>query len=326
MRNHIITTFLQYALVLWVAVTLNFALPRLMPGNPLALLAGEDVGLLTPDARAEILARYRLDQPVWRQYISYMGDLARGEWGYSYQQKRPVTTILAERVTWTLLLTGTGLFIATTIGVLLGMVAAWYRGRTADVGLLSLFIVLDALPTFWVGMVFIALFAVNWGWFPTFGAYTSWQRFEGSAQVMDILHHLGLPLATLVLASVTGNFVITRYALMEVMRQPYVLVARAKGVSSWRLLTRHILPNAWLPIITVFMLNLGAVLGGTTVIETVFAYPGLGRLLFEAVRNRDYPVIQAAFLLITVSILVVNLLTDMLYMVADPRLRRGGQR
>ena len=326
MQSRFLQALLQYSLVLWIAVTLNFLLPRLMPGNPLALLAGEDVGLLPAAARDAIMAKHQLDQPLWHQYLTYLGAMARGDWGYSYQQNRPIGEILAERIPWTLLLAGSGLLLSTLIGVLCGMVAAWYQGRSADVGLLSFFLVLDALPPFWVGMVLIALFAVGLGWFPTFGAYTAWKQLEGWDKLADMARHLVLPLTTLTIASVAGNFVITRYALVDILREPYIMVARAKGVAPLRLMFRHVLQNAWLPMITVFMMNLGFVLGGATVIETVFAYPGVGRLLFEAVKDRDYPLLQATFLLITVSILLTNLLSDWLCSVADPRVRYGTRR
>lgn len=314
---------LQYALVIFVTVSLNFLLPRLMPGNPLVLLAGEDAALLPPAQRAEILQNAGLDQPLWRQYVNYLGDLVRTDWGYSYRQKRPIGEILAERLPWTLLLTGTSLALSTTLGVVFGVLAAWRRGRAADLGVLSFFIFLQSLPSFWLGMIFIAVFAAQLGWFPTFGAQTAWVRLEGWARVQDILEHLVLPVATLTLVSVPGTFIITRYAMLEVLQEEYIRVARAKGLPSSLLMFRHAVRNALLPVVTVFMLDLGFVFSGATVVETVFSYPGLGRLLFEAVLNRDYPVLQAAFLLITISVIAGNVLADLIYPVLDPRVRRS---
>lgn len=313
----------QYALVILVTISLNFLLPRLMPGNPLVLLAGEDAALLPPEIRAQILQDAGLNQPLWEQYVAYLGDLATADWGYSYRQKRPITDILAERLPWTLLLTGTSLFLATLFGVTFGVLAAWRRGQHADLGILSIFIFLQSLPSFWLGMIFIAIFAAQLGWFPTFGAQTAWLRLTGWDRVWDVAKHLVLPVATLTLVSVPGTFIITRYAMLDVLKEEYIRVARAKGVPTRLLMFRHAIRNALLPVVTVFMLNLGFVVSGATVVETVFSYPGLGRLLFEAVLNRDYPVLQASFLLITLSVIAGNILADFVYPILDPRVRRS---
>ncbi|MBI1296890.1 ABC transporter permease subunit [bacterium] len=317
----LIRRFLQYGLVILVTVSLNFLLPRLMPGNPLVLIAGEEAGFLPPEQRAKILQDAGLDQPLWRQYVNYIGDLLKADWGYSYRQKRPIGEILADRLPWTLLLTGTSLALSTVLGVFFGVLSAWRRGQAADLGVLSFFIFLQSLPSFWLGMIFIAIFAAQLGWFPTYGAQTAWLSLEGWAKTRDILEHLALPVATLTLVSVPGTFIITRYSMLEVLKEEYIRVARAKGLPPFLLMFRHAIRNALLPVVTVFMLNLGFVFSGATVVETVFSYPGLGRLLFEAVLNRDYPVLQAAFLLITMSVIIGNILADLVYPLLDPRVR-----
>lgn len=316
---------LQYALVLWIPISLNFLLPRMMPGNPLVLLAGEDVGLLPAETRAQLLAEHGLDQPMWRQYVSYLGETVTGDWGYSYQQNRPISSILRERIPWTVLLTGTSLLLSTLIGVTFGVLAAWRRGQSSDVSVLAGFMFLESLPSFWVGMIFIAVFAVELGWLPTFGAQTGWVQMEGWARALDILKHLVLPVATLTLVSTSSNFVIARYAMLDVLQEQYIVAARAKGVRERALIFHHAFRNALLPVATVFMLNVGFLISGATVVETVFSYPGLGRLLYEAVRTRDYPVLQATFLLITVSVIVANLLADLLYPLLDPRVREANR-
>jgi peptide/nickel transport system permease protein len=313
----------QYALVLWVAVTLNFLLPRLMPGNPLALLAGEEVGLLTPQQRTELLARVGLDQPMPVQYVRYVQNIARGDFGHSYQKNKPIINIIAERMPWTLLLTGTGLIVATFLGVTLGALAAWRRGERGDLGLLGFFIFLESLPAFWVGMLLVAFFAVQWRLLPTFGAITPWVTLQGWPLVMDILKHLILPVSTLTIVSVPGTFLVARYAMLGVLGEEFITVARAKGLNERQILFGHALRNALLPVATVFTLNLAFAFGGATVIETVFSYPGVGRLVYEAVLNRDYPVLQAAFLMITILVIVANILTDLLYPLLDPRVRHA---
>lgn len=313
----------QYALVLWIAVTLNFLLPRLMPGNPLALLAGEEVGLLTPQQRTQLLAQVGLDQPLPVQYLRYVQNILRGDFGYSFQKNKPITTILADRLPWTLLLTMSGLLVSSFIGVTLGALAAWKRGERGDVGLLGFIIFLESLPSFWVGMLLVALFAVQWKFFPTFGAITPWMTLTGWARVGDILHHLVLPMTTLTVVSIPGTFLVARYAMLSVLGEEFIMVARAKGLRERQVLFRHALRNALLPVATVFTLNLAFAFGGATVVETVFSYPGIGRLIYEAVLNRDYPVLQAAFLMITVLVISANILTDMLYPFLDPRVRRA---
>lgn len=297
-----------------------------MPGSPLQLLAGEDVGLLSSEAKAAVLARHGLDQPLWRQFTIYIGQLARGDLGYSYRQRRPIRAIILDRLPWTILLAGSALALSAVIGVIVGTLAAWRRGRISDLGTLSLFIFLDSMPSFWLGMILVALFAAHRRWFPVFGAQSPFADYTGWATVLDVLRHLALPLATLTLVTIAGLFIITRYATLEILGEQYITVARAKGLSEWRVIFRHALRNALLPVITVFMLSLGFVVSGATVIETVFAWPGLGRLMFEAVLQRDYPVLQATFMMVTVCVIAANLVADLLYPLVDPRVRVEGRR
>lgn len=311
----------QYLLVLVAAVSLNFFLPRAMPGSPLQFLAGEDVAMLPAAERQALLARTGLDQPLPHQYVKYVASLARGDLGYSYQANKPVLTMLVERLPWTILLTGTALLLSTLFGVIVGAMAGWRRNHFLDHAAVSVSIFLDSVPTFWLGMMLVALFAVQWPLFPVFGALTPWSNLTGWAYVADVAKHLVLPTVTLTLASLSGTFLVMRYALLAELGEDYIRTARAKGVAERRVLYKHALRNASMPVFTVFMLNLGTLVGGAVVIETVFAYPGLGRMLFEAASNRDYPLLQGAFLLITLSILVSNVLADLVYPLLDPRVR-----
>jgi peptide/nickel transport system permease protein len=311
----------QYLLVLWIAITLNFLLPRMMPGNPLALIAGEDINRLSAEQRAALIAQIGLDQPLAVQYIRYLQNSLQGDFGYSYQWNQPVLTLIGTRLPWTLLLAGSGLLLSTVIGVALGALAAWRRGGRRDVGTMVFFLFLESLPAFWVGMLLVALFAVRWPIFPTFGATTPWLSLSGWAYVADVLHHLVLPLATLTIVSVSGTFIVARSAMMAVLGEEFITVARAKGLAERQVLFRHALRNALLPIATIFTLNLAFAFSGATVIETVFSYPGVGRLIFEAVLSRDYPVLQAAFMMITVLVVIANIMTDAIYPLLDPRVR-----
>lgn len=312
---------LQYVIVFLVAVTLNFLLPRLMPGNPLALIAGVDVGLLTPDQRAEIIANSGLDQPLIAQYFAYWGDLIRLDFGFSYRQSRPIVDMILERLPWTLLLTGASLAVSALIGIVLGAISAWRRGRPSDVSLLSFMIALESLPSFWLGMLLVSVFAVQLGWFPSFGAVTPAGRLEGFDAVLDVARHAVLPVVTLSVLSIPGVYLTMRYSTLSVLGEDFIRTARAKGASEARVLFRHVARNALAPVVTVLALRLGYAFGGTVVIETVFSYPGLGRLVFESVSGRDYPVMQATFLIFTVAVLLANLLADLAYPLLDPRTR-----
>lgn len=313
----------QYALVLLFAITLNFLLPRLMPGSPLIFLAGEDVGFLSAAQRMQLMQAFGLDRPLWQQYAMYLGNLARGNLGFSFQQGRPITDIIISRLPWTLLLVGLSLILATLLGVTWGLLAAWRRGSLVDLSSLGVAMFFESTPSFWLGMIFIAIFAAGLGWFPIFGAQTIGMPLSGTAQALDRLRHLALPLATLTLITVPGMFLIMRYSMLTVLGEQYVTTARSKGVAERRVMYRHGMRNALLPVTTVFMLNLGTIVSGATVIETVFSYPGVGRLLFEAVLARDYPVIQAAFFIVTVSVIAMNIVADLLYPLIDPRIRHA---
>ncbi len=313
----------QYAIVLVAALTLNFFLPRAMPGNPLQFLAGEDVGLLSPEQIAQVQARYGLDKPLWQQYLRYLGSIFTGNWGFSYQAGLPVIETILTRLPWTLLLVGTSLLVASLFGVLFGAIASWYRGGSFDTSSLVGSILFDSLPTFWLGMMLIAIFAVELRWFPIFGAVTPWGPKSGWPYIWDILRHLVLPATTLTLATLSGTYLVMRYSMLDVLGQDYIRTARSKGVQERQVLLKHAVRNALLPVSTVIFLNLGFLVGGATVIETVFSYPGIGTLLFQAVINRDYPVLQGAFLVLTISVIVANIMSDATYPLLDPRVRKG---
>lgn len=319
MGKFIAGKFAQYGIVILLMLTLNFLLPRLMPGNPLVYLAGEDVGFMSSAEKEEIFDEHGLNDPLLSQYLTYVKNVFTGDFGYSYQQKRPISELLMERLPWTMLLTGVGLIISTIIGVLFGALSAWRRGTKTDANLLTAFMFLSSMPSFWIGMILVSIFSAQLGWFPVFGAESAWSNLTGFDRFVDILKHLALPLTTLVLISVTSTFMIMRYSMLNVLGEDYIMMAKAKGVREKVIKYKHAMRNALLPVATVFMLSLGFMLGGATVIETVFAYPGVGRLMFESVLSRDYPLIQATFLIITFSVVVANLIADLIYPLLDPK-------
>ena len=312
----------QYALVLWAAATLNFLLPHLAPGDPVQYLYGGEALGLSPEAVEQVRAGYGLDRPLPEQYLAFWGGLLRGDLGRSVQFNRPVVDVLAEYLPWTVALVGVATALALLVGVAAGAWAAWHRGRRRDAGAVAAVLVLDSMPGFWIGMILIAVFAVGLGWFPSYGAAAI--DAEGAAWLADAVHRTVLPATTLALATFGGFFLLTRAAMVTVLDEPFVRLARAKGVPERRIALHHALRTALLPVWTNLTLVLGTLLSGAVVVETVFAYPGLGRLIFDAVSARDHPLLQGAFLLVTLGIVVANAFADLTYPLLDPRVRTAG--
>jgi len=321
LRGSLVNRMLQYLGVFVIAATINFVLPRLMPGNPLALLAGVEVGTMTPAERAQVVQEAGLDRPLWQQYARYLQNVVRLDFGYSYRQKRPIADMILERLPWTLLLAGVSLFISAVIGVVLGGISAWNRAKAIDVGMLWTMIALESVPTFWLGMMLISVVSVRLGWLPSFGISTPGIPLTGWERVVDIARHLVLPVLTLYVISAPGIFVTMRYAMLNVLGEDFIRTARAKGLAERAVLFRHVVRNALVPVATVLALRLGFAFGGAVVTETVFSFPGIGRLTFEAVSGRDYPVMQACFMVVTGAVLVSSLAVDLIYPLLDPRTR-----
>ncbi|MBM7460406.1 ABC transporter permease [Rhodococcus coprophilus] len=310
----------QYALVLWAAVTLNFALPYLAPGDPVEYLYGGDQQALDPKYIAQMRAEYGLDRPILEQYLSFWSGLLHGDLGISVQHNRPVVDVLWDKLPWTVALVGIGTLLAFCIGTLLGAWAAWRRGTAKETGTVVGVLVLDSMPGFFIGMILIAVFSVTLGWFPSYGAAAI--TSTGGEWLLEVVSRMALPVATLTIAGVGGFFLMTRASMVGVLDEPFVRLARAKGASEFRVAVGHALRNALLPVYTTLSLTVGALLSGAVVVESVFAYPGLGKLTFDAVTARDYPLLQGAFLLATVGIVAANIVADLTYPLLDPRVRR----
>ncbi|MQA14639.1 MAG: ABC transporter permease subunit [Pseudonocardiaceae bacterium] len=311
----------QYVLVLVAATTLNFLLPHLAPGDPVTYRYGGQTAALTPEQLDEVRASYGLDAGLPEQYWSFWAGLVRGDLGVSIGYSRPVLAVLAERLPWTLALVGVATLLAFGLGTLLGAVAAWRRGSRRDVGIVTGVLALDAMPGFWVGMLLISVFSVELGWFPSYGAAAI--TADGAAEWVGVAQRMVLPVATLTLASLGSIFLLARASMTSVLDEAFIRLARSKGISERRLAVRHALRNALLPVYTNLTLAVGTLVSGAVVVETVFAYPGIGRMIYEAVIARDYPLLQGAFLLVTVGVLAANLLADLTYPLLDPRVRRS---
>jgi len=323
MYRYFIGRLLMIIPTLFGVAVLTFILLRLIPGDIVMLRYGTGA-LVSEDVLRAERARYGLDRPIHEQFVNWLWGLVRGDLGLSMWTGKPVAYEVAIRLELTLELAIMATVIAVALAIPLGTLAAVKQNTWVDYAVRVFSIAgLESMPSFWLGMILIAVFGAHLRWFPIFGARTPGVPLEGTALLVDVARHLALPLVTLILVTAPGTFLVMRYAMLQVLGEPYIATARAKGVGERSVLFRHAMRNALLPVCTVFMLNLGFVASGATVIETVFSYPGVGRLMYEAVLNRDYPVIQAAFFVVTLSVMAANALADLLYPLIDPRVRDG---
>ena len=309
------------AMIVAIAVA-NFLLIHAAPGDPASVMAGE-AGAADPQFIAQLRAQFGLDQPLSTQLAIYLGHLLHGDLGMSYRQGRPVAALIAERLPATLLLTGTAFAFALAMGMLLGALAAQRVGRWADSAITVLALGFFATPIFWVGLMLVLVFSVWLDWLPSFGMNTVGADYTGLAAVADTAQYLVLPALTLGLFYMAVYARLTRASMLEVASQDFVRTARAKGVPEGRILRRHILRNALLPVITYAGIQAGQLIGGSILVETVFAWPGVGRLAFDALLARDYQLLLGVFLCTSVLTVVFNLVTDVVYAWVDPRVEVG---
>lgn len=305
--------------VLGLAV-LNFFLLRLAPGDAAQVIASE-AGSASPEFIAALRQQFGLDQPLLHQFGAYLLNLARFNLGHSFRHGMPVLELIAQRLPATLLLMGASIAFALTAGVALGVLAAHKAGRWLDVVISSLALLFFATPLFWIGLMLIVVFSVLLGWLPVGGMISLGAGYTGWAHVLDVARHLVLPAVTLGLFYMAVYVRVTRASLIEVQRQDFVRTAVAKGAGPGRVLLRHVLRNAMLPVLTVLGVQLGSVLGGAVLVETVFSWPGLGRLAFEALGQRDFNLLLGILLCSSVVVIASNALVDFLYTRLDPRIR-----
>ncbi len=319
----ILSKLLQMLLVLWATGTILFLMFRLMPGNPLSAYIDPN---FTPEQQELILRQFGLDQSLFKQYLLFLGELAQGNLGQSFFYRMPVSDILVEAFFNTIILTLGALIVAYVIGIPAGAYLAWKRGTWVEGFGIPLVLTLRAAPEFWLGMVLLAVFSFNLGWFPAGGATSAGAEFDSEwARIFsaDFMSHLALPALTLAIYLQGLPLLLMRSNMLEVMQEEFVTMARMKGLSQWSIVMHHCARNALLPVVTTFALSVGFSVGGNVVVETVFSWPGLGRVLVGAVAGSDYPLAQGAFLLITAVLVIMNFIADLLYTVLDPRVSLG---
>ncbi|MBN1178161.1 MAG: ABC transporter permease [Anaerolineae bacterium] len=332
-RNYVLRKVVFAFFTLLAVLVFNFFLFRVLPGDPVRLIIHSP--RMTREAQERIRIQFGLDRPVWfdaealregdlaravdTQFTAYVRNLLRGNLGISFASRRDVSDMLVERAWRTVVLVLGGDVIAIVFGMALGLIAAWRRGTRLDTTILLAALFSWALPTFFLGIILLILAR---GHLPVGGMATPGLKPEdGLTYWLDVGKHLILPTLTMGIVYTSEYILIMRSGVMEVLAEDYILTAKAKGLSTLRVLRDHALKNAMLPMVTMIALTFGYTVGGAIQVETVFSWPGLGRLMYEAVEKRDYPVLQGIFLLLAVSVILANLLADLLYAVLDPRVK-----
>jgi peptide/nickel transport system permease protein len=310
-----------YALTLAAVVVVVFALPRAMPGDPLSALNDPDNSVYINDqvVRTRVEAYYGLDKPLPVQFEHYVGRLAHGDFGFSIARKRPVASLLRDHLPWTLLLMGVSILLASLLSFMAGVAATWRRGRFSDRSLMTGMTVAQAIPEYALAAVLLIAFAVVLPIFPLAGARTPFADHGTVAAVLDVANHLVLPAGALTLSLLGTKFLFVRNTMMSALGADYMVLARAKGLPDRLLKYRHAGRNALLPFLTLVGIQVGYAVGGAVFIESVFAYPGMGTLILDSVEARDYPVLEATFLVLAVVVLAVNLVLELVYARVDPR-------
>ena len=302
----------RYAIALFLIVSLNFFIPRSMPGDPLTNLLGEDI-MLTASSVQELRERMGLDRPLSQQFLDYWHDILRFDLGYSFHLHRNVSDLIYDRMKWTLLLSLPAMVMGAILGTLLGARAGWKSSalRRTQTGFIM---AIYCAPPYFISLIALYLLSYKLGLFPLKGFYST-----GSA--LDIAHHLFLPSAMMTLFSLSRNYMIMKGSVLQEKGSLYATFARAKGLYDEQILFRHVFKNALLPIITLLALDFGFIFSGALFIEIVFSMNGMGSLIYDALLSRDYPVLQGSFLIITIMVVSANLLADLLYSYLDPRVR-----
>jgi peptide/nickel transport system permease protein len=318
-----------YLVALWAAVTFNFIIPRLMPGDPaesyIAKLQSQGV---TRQQLASIRAEFGVNPgiPIWSQYFSYLNSLLHGQLGIASSQfPTPVATILQQSLPWTIGLVGIAVILSALIGTLIGMLIAWWRGSVYDTVVLPLLTFISAVPYFWMALGLIYIFALGLGWFPSDSGYDVFNVTPGpnTAFFMSVMSHALLPIITLILGSLAGWVLTMRNMMITTLSEDYVLMAQAKGLPDSQTMIKYAGRNAILPSVTSFSISLGLVVSGSLLTEIVFNYPGIGFALYTGVQNDDYALVEGCFLVIALAVLIANFLSELVYVFLDPRVRHG---
>jgi peptide/nickel transport system permease protein len=315
-----------YLFTAWAAITINFFLPRMLKGDPVTAYMQKNAGQISPEAERALRILFGLDQntSLWQQYLDYWGLLFSGDLGRSFSNGlAPVGEVISAALPWTVGLVGIATILSFLIGPAGGAIIGWRRGSRADV-IVPISTFFSTVPYFWLGLIAIAVLSTGLGWFPASHAYDKGSSPELTLDFIgQVIAHGALPVLTIVIASLGGWILGMRNMMLTVLDEDYMTVAQAKGMPNSRVLWRYAARNAVLPQLSSFALSIGFIVGGTIVMEMVFSYPGVGKLLLDATNAKDYPLMQGLFLIITMAVLIANILADIAYAVLDPRTRQS---
>lgn len=324
LASYIAARLFQAVGVIFAILILNFIIISTAPGDPVQFIAG-DIAIGSPEVVSYLKSRWGLDRPLHERLFIYIGNLLRGDLGYSYRYSQPVAGLILERLPATLVLTMTSNILAFALGVFLGVVAARRAGGRADNVITAATLFLWSAPSFWLGIVLMAIFSVQLKVLPTSGLMDVRNPKEGLLLYADIAYHSILPVSTLTLITLPLYFKITRDTVIQQASEDYVHTYRAVGFPEDTIYRRFILRNSIIPPITVFAIHMGFAVAGAALVENVFGWPGVGRLLLDSIRTRDYPVIMGIYLVISATVILANLVVDILYAYLDPRVKVGGR-
>jgi len=324
LKEFVVKKIIAAIITIFAIVSVNFVIFRMAPGDPVRMMfkdpriSGEQMQL--------IREKFGLDKPLWGQFIFYLKELSHGDLGLSFWQRRPVREVIAERIPQTLLLVLTALAIAMISGTILGAFSGWKRGTRVDSFILALSLTMYSIPAFSLGIILLLIFAYTLSIFPFGGMTTPASGLTGLGYWKDVLWHMCLPAFSIVMWYIGEYVLLTRSSMLDTLRKDYILTARAKGLKESTILINHALRNALLPVITITGVNIGFAVCGVIEVETVFSWPGIGRLVYDAVMKRDYPLLQGLFLVFAISVVLANLVIDLIYGYIDPRIKVGGEK
>jgi len=315
---------LQGILTVMLAITLNFIIFRIMPGDPTQAMVGDP--RMDPETRLALIAKFGLDKPLLEQFVLYLYNLFSGELGVSFVEiGRPVVEIiLGRKLVNTVILMGSSMFLAFALGIIVGVIAAWKHGTKVDVSSIVFSLVTYSMPVFWFGMFLLLLFSYYINIFPIAGTITPGLAHANFLEyASDYLHHLIAPMITLAVSFFGGYFLFMRDTILDVFTEDYMLTARAKGLSDRKILFKHAMRNALLPMVSIMGVHLTFLISGATMTETVFSWDGLGRLIYDSVRDADYPVLQGIFLIMAILVVISSLCADIICAYLDPRIKEA---
>jgi peptide/nickel transport system permease protein len=322
LKSYIGRRLLQVILIFFVILTVLFLLFRLAPGDPVSRMVDPT---MTPEDAELLISQLGLDRPIWKQYLIYLKNFFMGQFGHSFHYGQPVVEIISDRLPNTVILFTTSIILSALVGITLGKIASWHKGKKLDTWMTIGSLVTHTVFLPWLALILIWVFAYKLGWFPINGMISEEVWLDPSsgflAKSLDIIHHMILPLGTLFLIHFGSALLVMRSSMLDTLKEDYILTARAKGLTEKAIRNRHAAPNAALPVITSVGLSLAFSINGGALTETVFTWPGIGRELVFAVSHNDYPLAQASFLLIAIVVLLSNVVVDVLYAYLDPRIR-----